>query len=153
MWVGMMSVARRLEKHSMPEPNTGCLLWTAVVNSGGYGHLKIAGRMVSAHRAAYEKAHGPIPTGLHVCHKCDVRSCINPEHLFLGTNADNIADMVAKARQRGAEGVRHWKAKLNPDTVRDIRSATGPQIEIATRFGVGQQTVSRIRSGRIWRHA
>jgi hypothetical protein len=94
----------RLEALSIPEPNTGCWLWTSGVNKpAGYGILTVEGRCVTAHRAAYEAFCGPIPTGLCVCHRCDVKLCINPEHLFLGTVQDNQTDKARKGRGRSSK--------------------------------------------------
>lgn len=81
-----------------------CWPWTGAVNDRGYGQCWISGRMERAHRASYALSVGPIPDGLCVCHHCDVPSCCNPSHLFLGTIADNNADMVAKKRNRAATG-------------------------------------------------
>ncbi len=133
-------------------PN-GCWEWTASLSRYGYGQLrtgtvKEGGRtMTKAHRFSWELHNGPIPKGLAVCHKCDNRKCVNPEHLFLGTNADNTADMMAKGR--GARGERHGNHKLTDDDVVRIRALAGSMLqrEIAARFGVNQQTVSKILNG------
>jgi len=86
---------------TIPEPNSGCLLWEGATVAGGYGVFSRAGKLVLAHRVAWEEANGTIPVGLHVCHTCDVPGCCNPAHLFLGTAVDNARDMVAKGRARG----------------------------------------------------
>jgi hypothetical protein len=93
-----LSMRERLEVSTVPEPNSGCLLWLGSVSGSGYGRIRINGVAVSTHRAAWESVNSPIPTGLVVCHKCDVRSCCNPAHLFLGTHKDNAADKVRKGR-------------------------------------------------------
>ena len=90
------SLQRRLAERSVLDPKTGCLLWTASRNRSGYGHLFWKGVPQLAHRAAWVARHGPIPKGLYVCHKCDVRPCINPDHLFLGTQKDNMIDKALK---------------------------------------------------------
>jgi hypothetical protein len=86
----------------MPEPFSGCWLWTGGINTWGYGvlHRRGAHESISAHRAAWELHRGPIPNGLFVLHKCDTRMCVNPDHLFLGTQRDNIHDCMAKGRNK-----------------------------------------------------
>lgn len=80
------------------DPVTGCWLWQGFRNWGGYGQVGYRGENWTAHRAMWRALKGPIPNGLHVCHTCDVRHCVNPDHLWLGTNQQNISDMVAKGR-------------------------------------------------------
>lgn len=134
-----------------PEPNTGCWLWSGARFKAGYGSFGIAGRGTQyAHRVAWELARGPIPPGVEVCHRCDVRACVNVEHLFLGTHRDNVRD--AKAKGRHAHGGRHGNAKLTDEQVREALNSTETQAELAARFGVTRQAISDIRRGSRWSH-
>ena len=101
--MGGMSVVERLEAASLPEPNSGCQLWTNWRNNKGYGMLSIGNRDQLAHRVAYELAHGSIPVGLNVCHRCDNPACIRLDHLFLGTQQDNLQDAAKKNRMRNGK--------------------------------------------------
>jgi len=141
---------QRLERDSIPEPNSGCWLWTASTKNNGYGSVKWQRRTHYAHRLAWIASHGQIPEGQCVCHKCDVRSCINPDHLWLGPRSANSTDMVIKGRQ--ALGERNSGAKLTAAKVLEIRLAKGTQQEIAERFGISRPNVSLIRGGRTWKH-
>lgn len=133
-----------------------CWLWTGTLSDKGYGTFGAGtpGGMVRAHRFSYIIHIGPIPDGLHVCHKCDVRECVNPEHLFLGTNADNIRDKVMKGRT--PRGVGHWKAKLTEDQVLSIRNlyASGNYTYkvLAEQFGVTLTVIFFICKRRAWKH-
>jgi DNA invertase Pin-like site-specific DNA recombinase len=89
---------------------------------------------------------------MQVLHRCDVRHCVNPDHLFLGTQADNMADMVEKGRERHPVGIAHGRAKLTEQDVYIIRAAPGSQQAIADQYGVKQTTISSIKRRRIWRH-
>jgi hypothetical protein len=93
----------RLDKWSIPVTESGCWIWIGHDNPGGYGAVRVGRKMLKAHRVAWMVHRGPIPKGMCVLHKCDVRPCINPDHLFLGTYADNSRDMIAKGR--------HWSQK------------------------------------------
>ncbi len=135
-----------------PEPFSGCWLWTAGVSGDGYGAIKRNGRQERAHRLAWEMLHGPIPAGLLVLHQCDVPLCVNPAHLFLGTAKDNYADSKQKGRNTSHTGENNGSAKLIAAQVRQIRSATGSQRGIATKFGISQERVWAIKRGIAWRH-
>lgn len=158
-----MTLGERLLKYSIPEPNSGCLLWLGTVNDGGYARMRIKGRQLLAHRVAYEQAKGPIPAGLLVCHKCDVPGCVNPDHLFLGTHEENMADMVAKGRAatsvRGdaskllvRRGEENPSARLTEEIVLAIRATKGTCREISRLFGISESTIHNIISRRHWRH-
>lgn len=103
-----------------------------------------------AHRLAYEAHRGPIPADMQVCHRCDVRACINPDHLFLGTIRDNQADKVSKNRQ--AKGEKVHLSKLSETQVHEIRAATGTKTDIGQRFGVSRQAVGLIKRRAVWKH-
>lgn len=94
----IFSVAEILESNSEPVTECGCRIWTGGLTTKGYGKLSLDGKEVGAHRAAWIEANGPIPDGMWVLHRCDTPACINIDHLFLGTPADNTADMIQKGR-------------------------------------------------------
>lgn len=102
----------RLKSHTTLDPGTGCWLWTGGTNRQGYGKSNVGKQKMLSHRAAWIVTHGPIPAGMSVCHRCDVPACCNPDHLFLGTAADNVADRDRKGRT--ARGDRSG-SRLHPD--------------------------------------
>ena len=133
----------------------GCWDWTASLRPDGYGQFSL-GTMVKANRASWLLSYGPIPQGLSVLHRCDNRRCVRPDHLFLGTQADNIRDMVAKGRRgrTGARGERNSGAVLNwldVETIRERISGGQGVTDVAADFGVSRQTIWLIKSGRSWR--
>jgi hypothetical protein len=149
-------------------PN-GCWLWTDACNSTGYGHFTFYPyRQVAAHRFSYELTHGPIPDGLFVCHSCDNRRCVNPDHLFLGTCADNMRDAHAKGRYRTGDdhnsrlhpeslrrGEDHPHAKLTTEAVILIRQDYASGITrkaLAARYGVSVDAIARVVRHQLWRH-
>ncbi len=136
-----------------------CQPYEGILNRDGYGIVwmgnvqgkKARQSQVKAHRLAYALFYGEDPEGKLVCHTCDNRRCVNPEHLFLGTHRDNSADMVAKGRS--ARGSGSGNAKLNEDDVRKMRAmfTMGLSVtEISGMFGVDKTTIYRIRKGKSW---
>lgn len=130
-----------------------CWLWAGKVKTVGYGSIVVNGRECYAHRFAWELNFGPVPDGKLVCHHCDNRRCVRPDHLFVGTDADNHADMVGKKRHR--HGEEHHCCKLSAVQVIEIRrlAATGlGKRKLGRRFGVNAGTIGAILSGRTWKH-
>lgn len=129
-------------------------MWLAAKTSNGYGHIKINGKMVGAHRVAWELENGSITDGLDVLHDCDVKLCVNNAHLFLGTQVDNMADRDAKGRQ--AKGELNGRSKLTADQIREIRESNVEgnvtQQALADCYGVSNQLVSKIVNGERWAH-
>lgn len=138
----------RFERQFIPEPNSGCWLWIGALCGRGYGTIKDEHRVMRrATRVSWELHYGPIPDGLCILHKCDNPVCVNPEHLFPGTNADNTRDMFAKGRTHDMRG---RNAKLTPSQVLAIKNDGRAGTEIAAQYGVSAATISNIRLGKRW---
>lgn len=128
-----------------------CWLWTASTNADGYGKLGLGRGNVLAHRVAWRLAFGYFPVA-NCLHKCDVPSCVNPFHLFLGSQRDNMVDKTAKGRN--ARGEQHGSAKLQLQQVQELRARrlSGESVKtLSASFGVGQAQVRRICKGERWR--
>jgi len=128
----------------------GCWMWTASCDRDGYGHLMVAGRLRVAHRLSWELHRGPIPDGRQVCHTCDTPACVNPDHLFLGTQRDNMRDCVAKGRMP-RKGEDNNASKLTEVDVSAIRADPRLQREIAVDYGVTQPHISAIKRKENWK--
>jgi len=139
----------------MIDAETGCWNWQLYKDHQGYGKVFNQGKTRLAHQVAWEEAYGPIPNGLCVLHRCDNPSCVNPEHLFLGTVQENNIDRDTKGRHVPLHGSELGNARLHESDIPEIREllASGlSQQKIADRFGVSQKTIWRIAARKAWTH-
>jgi hypothetical protein len=133
----------------------GCWLWTARKTPQGYGRFGYQGENRLAHRVAFELFKAPFASGLHVLHRCDNPGCVNPDHLFLGTNAANVEDKVSKGRAQRLEGERNGRSKLTEADVLAIRDAVARGVhrqELARLYGVAPMHINSVAARRSWRH-
>lgn len=154
-----MTMKERLLRGVAIDPETGCWNFGKGKNQNSYGNLRIGDRLngerrqVGVHRLSYEIFIGEIPNGMFVCHKCDNRRCINPEHLFAGTCLENTLDMLSKGRSFNHHGTHNHRAKLTEDQVREIRGMYGSgksKSAIAREYGVGSSQICKIISRKRW---
>ena len=133
-------------------PQGECWIWTAYCNKDGYGQLGFGSLVTSAHRVSYELVHGPIGNTYTDCilHRCDNPPCVNPDHLFIGTRIDNVADMNSKGRAAGAPGLQNGRVILTPEQVAEIRSSNATNVALGIKYGVAPTTISAARRGRNW---
>lgn len=130
-----------------------CWVWQGRTNETGYGQFEWEGKAVRAHRLAYELVRGEIPDSMVVMHVCDNPACCNPAHLKLGTQADNMHDMIEKGRGRKAKGSEHGMATLSEGDVVEIwrlLSERKTQTEIAVMYSVDRTTIGAIAAGKSW---
>lgn len=162
----LLSTEQRFWSHVEISGINDCWIWKLKPDIWGYGVFCLDSKRIKAHRYSYVLKFGNIPEGMKVCHKCDNPICVNPNHLFLGTNSDNMLDMFAKGRgfnvgfTRGHKrtiGSKNAKAKLSEDQIREIRinyQAITPitRDEIASKYNVDPKTIYDILSRRTWKH-
>ena len=131
-----------------------CWPWIGSIDTRGYGTIGADGGrpLMRAHRVSYEFAHGSIPDGLFVCHACDNRDCVNPNHLFAATQRENVRDMVRKGRRHSSAGDLNPSAKLRSDQVVAIRRDRRCSVEILAEYGISSSTLCSIRTHHTWRH-
>ena len=147
----IMSFRERFEKCIFYGSPDGCHYWIGHLDAKGYGSTHLDYKVQRAHRVAYELYVGKIPNGLMVCHSCDNPICVNPDHLFVGTNLDNMQDKARK--NRSAIGVRHGLSKLTERDVLFIRENIKiPSPVFASRFGVAKETINSIKRNKTWKH-
>lgn len=144
------------------EKTDTCWLWTGYMTgpTEKYGYITVHGKSYRAHRLAWEIAYGPIQDDLLVCHHCDVRRCVNPEHLFLGTQTDNLRDCFNKGRSPMNKDLSRWRLKgednhkttLKSDEIRAIRSSQKTVKELSIEYHVTLRTIYNIIQRKTWRH-
>jgi hypothetical protein len=153
----------RFHESYTADPNSGCWLWLGATNTKDqnlrYGSLSVNGKNVLAHRYSWVLHYGEIQEGMHICHKCDNKLCVNPKHFFLGTPKDNMHDMFTK---RGGNpnpnfpytyhGEDHLQAKLTADIVKDIFFSGEKTSVLTKKYGISRTRVQKIRNGRAWKH-
>lgn len=145
------SLLERLYNNCVPVTESGCLIWLGYVSKYGYGTITTHhGEVKRVHRLSWELTHGEIPKGLFVCHKCDVKLCVRPEHLFLGTPKENTQDMVRKMRH--SIGDKNWATVLKEEDIVAIRNDPRICKEIAKDYGVHLTTIASVKLRRTWKH-
>lgn len=141
----------RFDASYIPEPMSGCWLWLENVDNKNYGRITTKGKMSLAHRVSWMLQHGKLPE-LFVLHHCDNSFCVNPDHLYEGTQKQNVADCVRRNRKNAAKGENHAGTKLFEADVFAIRADNRAQSAIAKHYGISQSAVSLIKTKKNWGH-
>lgn len=142
----------RFDAFAFPEPMSGCWLWDGCWNEHGYGTINVERKPTLAHRVSYTLHIGPIPEEMNVLHRCDLPCCVNPDHLFIGTQGDNVHDMERKNRSYHPFGENHGRAKLTETEVLSIRSDYRSAYALSKIYPVSSFVILQIRKRRIWKH-
>jgi len=147
-------VCKRFESKFIPTPECGCWIWTAGQDSKGYGRFFAHNKNMRAHRVSWEFYVGEIPAKVNVLHICDLPSCVNPQHLFLGNHFENMKDMAKKKRAKHPDqkGENHSQAKLNETQIREIRNCSDNNRKIALKYGVSDSMICQIKKRKKWIH-
>lgn len=140
----------RFEEKHIPVTESGCWIWIGAKTGNGYGVIWVKGEYVASHRVSYEMFNGSIPARHLVCHTCDTPLCVNPDHLFIGSHADNMADRNRKLRQ--AHGERNFGSKLKNNDVLAIRNSSKDNKVLAAKYGVHFSTIYEIKTNKTWRN-
>ena len=148
------TIRERFEEKFIPEPMSGCWLWTASVINEGYGRFEIGYKTVSAHRVSFALYKGEIPNGMHVLHSCDVKSCVNPEHLRVGTSQQNTKEAFDRGLRPSMVGENNPRAKLcfsDVIKIRGLRQSGWGVGRLVSEFGISRSQVKRIINNKVWR--
>ena len=143
-------LSSKIAENSLRIPESGCWIWMSTIEKSGYGRVCAGKKPFFAHRVSYELKYGEIPQGMMALHHCDVRCCVNPDHIFVGTQQDNMTDKVRKNRQ--AKGCRHGNAKLTEDQAREIKFSSEVSTKLAAKFGYSASMIREIKNGNLWKH-
>lgn len=135
----------KLYDNSIPITECGCLIWLGGISKHGYGKIRFGDNVLFSNRASWIAHFGEIPNGLHVLHKCDIRCCIEPTHLFLGTNADNVRDKTLKLRT--PHGYNHHKAKVDEAEVLNIKNSNETLEKLASIYDMSISGIWNIKQG------
>ena len=154
------SAKEKIKFYTRKDPNTGCWIWQGYINENGYGKVRVGGKQYLTHRlSAYAFLDFDLNSPLFACHNCpggDNSKCCNPDHLWIGTNDQNIKDAKSKGSYLGASrGILNPKAKLKEEDVIKIREMlirNTPYRKMCGIFGVSKTTISSIKRGKTWRH-
>lgn len=151
----------RFSRKFEPDLNSGCWIWSDALDVYGYGRLQVGGKVRKAHHVSYELEFGEIPEGKIICHKCDVRCCVNPSHLYAGTWSENVADMMRRNRFKCGgkphKGEKNGRAILSEKDVTELlhRKSKGEKIDTraeANKHGVAIYAIQNVLGGRSWKH-
>jgi hypothetical protein len=142
---------QELIRESVKILDSGCWIWQRDKDGRGYGRIMVGGIRHKAHRLSFESFKGPIAHGMHICHTCDIPSCVNPDHLFAGTAKDNVQDCKQKGRLNRAKGERNGRAKLSAPQVELIRQSKERNAALARQFGVSNVLIGLVKRGLCWR--
>lgn len=146
---------RFLRYVKIPNDLNDCWEWYGSKDEKGYGYFKFKGKMIRAHRVSYILHNGEFDSTLYCLHNCDNPGCVNPIHLYLGTQQDNMIDMTQKGRHRNAKGEKNGRSKLTEEEVKEIKTLLTlgiSTIKIGNLFEVNPGNITKIKQGRIWKH-
>lgn len=144
----------RLSARCVKDESSDCILWFGTKNNKGYGRITYEKKQISVHRVSYELANGPIPDGKFVLHSCDNPLCVNPNHLSLGDQKENMRQASDRGRVKvpKCKGIEQGNCKLSENDVLKIRESIGTVVSVAKEFNVSPATISRIRLRKGWTH-